>query len=107
MSGPIGWDPQYRALILSRGTDFLHTITPRTTSFPAGGAAWIVIRDSTNSTVLDTWNGTYSTTSVSWTVQAATADAIPENARYQLIIQYPTAPTTEMEWAYGPVVRKQ
>lgn len=107
MSAPLGWEPQRRPLFLSIGADFIHTITPRTGLFPAGMTAWIQLWNSTATTVLDTWNATCTTTTVSWAVPLATADAIPTGARYRLYVSYPTAPTSEYEWAYGPVVRKQ
>lgn len=107
MSGPIGHDPIGRGLILSAGADFVHEIQPRSGVFPAGMEAWIKIWDSQMVGVLDTWNAVCTTTWVTWTIQSATADGIPENSRYRLFVQYPTAPSTEHLWFYGSIIRKQ
>ncbi|MGV9818436.1 LtfC-like domain-containing protein [Nocardia xishanensis] len=105
MSG-LGHDAAQRPLILARGRAFVHRITPRTTPFPAGMTAQIEIRDSTESTLLDTWPGTVTTTAVDWNVPAATADSIPAGARYTLAVVMPTAPPTPYDWYAGPVVRR-
>ncbi|RJO74185.1 hypothetical protein D5S18_18705 [Nocardia panacis] len=108
MTTPLGWEPSRRPLVLSVGANFTHSIKSATSAFPAGISAWIEIRDSTSTTVLDTWNATnISTTSVDWIVAAAAAAAIPTGARYRLYVTIPTSPATTFEWFYGQVVRKQ
>lgn len=106
MTAPLGYDAVQKPLILARNRNFVHSITPRGTQFPAGMTASIEIRDGAETTLLDTWVGTVSAASVDWNVLAATADAIPSNARYTLGVVMPTSPATPYEWFFGRVMRR-
>ncbi|MFR9767040.1 hypothetical protein [Nocardia sp. SC052] len=106
MTAPLGHDAPQRPLVLARGRAFVHQITPATTPFPAGMTATIEIWDSTETTLLDIWLGTVTPTAVTWSVPAASADAIPAGARYTLSVVMPTAPPTGYDWCFGPVIRR-
>ncbi|MBF6328719.1 DUF7264 domain-containing protein [Nocardia transvalensis] len=106
MTSSLGRDGIAKPLILSRGRNFVHRITPETTSFPAGMTAQIDIYDSTETTLLDSWPATVTPLSVDWRVPPATADTIPGGAFYVLSVVMPTAPATSHDWFYGPVVRR-
>ncbi|GAA4809713.1 DUF7264 domain-containing protein [Tomitella cavernea] len=97
-------------LILQSGQDFQLTVhPPGTQEFPSGTTAEIVIREGRNptSTVLDTWTGVVSSTSITWWVQTAKTDLIPERAQYLLLVHIPQgSETLDRCFFYGTIDRK-
>lgn len=106
MTAGLGYDAIQKPLILARGRAFVHRITPSSTAFPVEMTAAIEIRDSTETTLIDTWPGTVTADSVTWVINAETADAIPAGAYYTLAVVMPTAPPTPYDWFVGPVIRR-
>jgi hypothetical protein len=103
--GFLGYQPLVEPLILNTGTTFVQTIQPSGgAQFPAGTTVQIVLTGP-GGTALGTWPATVTTTSASWVVPNGTADAIPANSRYALMVTYPTSPATTYAWFQGAVIR--
>lgn len=101
--------PDKTPLELSAGQDFqLTVLMPGVSELPSGTTAEIELRASEdlNSTVLDTWDGIASTTSVSWWIQSEKCDDIPARSHYQMLIHIPSGGAAiDRCWFRGPVKR--
>lgn len=103
----LGYQPVQQSLTLSIGANFVHTLTPGTTPYPVGMTAWITVLAANDSTVLDTWNATVTTSTASWSVPTSSTNPIPSGARYRLYALLPGSPNVPELWFYGPVVRAE
>ncbi|MFI6168860.1 hypothetical protein ACIBCN_18915 [Nocardia sp. NPDC051052] len=107
MADQLGFEPTTRALVLSRGADFIQPVVPDDGAvFPTGTAVRIVVVTSSE-TVLATWEAVVTVREAMFTVASEFADLIPAGAKYRMYVSYPTTPTTEYLWFYGQVRRKQ
>ncbi|MFI7001348.1 hypothetical protein [Nocardia sp. NPDC050175] len=103
----LGYDPTNLTLVLSKGADFVHTVSLAAPSaFPTGTKVRIVLSNAAE-TVLDTWQAVLSDAEAKFVIQSDLADAIPAGTKYRLYVSYPTTPTTEYLWFFGAVRRKQ
>lgn len=106
MTGPLGYQPVKKPLILSLGADFGHILKPDSGTYPAGTTSRIVVTNDAGTT-LATWNATVTTTAIEYAIQSTETDAIPDRSKYRLYIVYPGSPATDFLVFYGPVQRKQ
>ncbi|WP_306358713.1 MULTISPECIES: hypothetical protein [unclassified Nocardia] len=102
-----GHNPIQRTLVLSVGADFIQVLAPgHGAVFPDGTRVWATVL-ATSGAVLATWEAVVTFTAATFTVGSELADTIPDGAHYRMYVAYPTTPTTEYLWFYGPVRRKQ
>ncbi|AYF76573.1 hypothetical protein D7D52_25255 [Nocardia yunnanensis] len=103
--GFLGYQPTIEPLKLTTGASFVQTIQPSGgVQFPANTAVKIVFT-APGGAVLDTWNATVTATAATWAVSNVTADAIPANSRYTLLVTYASAPPVTYAWYEGTVLR--
>ncbi|WP_405133998.1 hypothetical protein [Nocardia sp. NBC_01388] len=103
--GFLGYQPTIEPLKLTTGASFVQTIQPSGgVLFPTGTTVKIVFTAS-GGAVLDTWSATVTTTTATWTVPNVTADAIPANTRYTMLVTYPFTPAVTYAWYEGVVLR--
>ncbi|MGW4371034.1 LtfC-like domain-containing protein [Nocardia takedensis] len=102
-----GYDPQNRTLVLSKGADFVHTVAlSEGAQFPAGTLVRIDLIDA-GENPLGAWQAVVGASEASFVIGSDLADEIPSGAKYRLYVSYPTTPSTEYLWFFGPVRRKQ
>lgn len=103
--GFLGYQPTIEPLKLTTGASFVQTIQPSGGAvFPTGTTVNIVIT-APGGAPLGTWPATVTSTAATWTVPNATADPIPANSRYTMLVTYPTTPATTYAWYEGTVIR--
>jgi hypothetical protein len=105
---PFGNQPIYNPLTLSKEADFDQDITPDgNVQIPEGTTARLaIVNPSTNATVTS-WPGTVSAASIRFTAQSAETDVVPHGYKYRIYVTFPTTPTREVLWYYGPIQRKE
>lgn len=101
----LGYGPVLQPLLLITGTTFVQEIQPAAGAVFATGTTVVLNITSPMGAALATWNGTVTPTLVSWSVSNTSADVIPANSRYEIIVTYPTSPNTTYCWFAGPVLR--
>jgi hypothetical protein len=102
----LGYQPEKRPLVLTKGADFIQELTPEAGEFPAGTTAKIVVSSDTG-TVLATWNATVTVNKISWQIEAEEADVIPVRSPYRLYLSFPGAPRLDYCRYYGAINRKE
>lgn len=103
--GFLGYQPTIEPLKLTTGASFVQTIQPSGgVNFPSGTTISIVLT-APGGAALGSWAATVTTTQASWNVPAVTADAIPTNARYIMLVTFPTPQPTTYAWYEGSVIR--
>lgn len=108
----LGYKPNPADLILSKGADFIHTITPDSGSYPAGMEAWIVLLPQSGETPVATWDAICTSTEITWTIQADGVGGVDaaftaNTKRFRLYVRFDTTPTTEYLWYFGKVKWQQ
>lgn len=106
MTSALGYQPERRPLILTKGADFVQRLTPEGSPFPDGTTAKIVVTSDAG-TVLATWDAVFTPTLLSWQVEAENADAIPNRSTYRLYLSFPGAPRLDYCRYYGTINRKE
>ena len=101
----LGYGPVLQPMLLITGTTFVQNITPSSGGVFPTGTTVVLNLTTAMGAALGSWSGTVTPTQVSWSVSNATADPIPANSRYEIIVTYPTSPTVTYCWFAGPVLR--
>lgn len=101
----LGYGPVLQPMLLITGTTFVQTITPSAGGVFPSGTTVVLNLSTPGGYALASWSGTVTATQVSWNVSNTLADPIPAQSRYQIIVTYPTSPTTTYCWFAGPVLR--
>lgn len=96
--------PFWKVLDNGIGADFVLEASIESGTFPLGTTARIEVYEEDETTVLDTWNGTYDTTSFSWYETNTTANAIPDQARYRAYVVFPDT-SENFLWFFGTLRR--
>lgn len=84
----LGWRPKQESIVLSRSADFIMSREARNITVPAGTTARIQWSTSGGNVQ---WNGTVTGNTVSWNVEAATADLIQDGTKFTIFVSYPGA----------------
>ncbi|MFC3963503.1 LtfC-like domain-containing protein [Nocardia jiangsuensis] len=103
--GYLGYQPTLQPLKLTTGASFVQTIQPSGGAVFPAGTAIVIVLTAPGGAPLGSWNATVDANSARWTVPAATCDDIPANARYTMLVTYPTSPATTYAWYAGSVIR--
>ncbi|WP_278266209.1 hypothetical protein [Nocardia sp. AG03] len=103
--GYLGYQPRIEPLKLTTGASFVQTIEPSGgAEFPAGTEVRIVL-SAPGGAALGEWPAAVTANAATWSVPAATCDAIPTNSRYTMLVTYLTSPVTTYAWYVGSVIR--
>ncbi|KIA62993.1 DUF7264 domain-containing protein [Nocardia vulneris] len=96
--------PFHKLLDNGIGADFVFTASISGSTFPLDTEARIEVYDTDNTTILDTFDGTYDTTSFSWAETSTTMDALPDRPHYRCYVKFPNTPDDYL-WFYGTLRR--
>ena len=106
-----GWNPQEVHVLLSTSQDFIFEIEPTDPSAIPDGTTVVMniyapgtdrLLPSAWQTPVDIWAATVAGGVVSWDIDSARADVIPNMAFFRIIISYSDAVYV---WAKGSVIR--
>lgn len=105
---PFGNRPIVNDLVLTKEADFDQDIFPDGgATIPEGTTARLaIVHPATNATVTS-WPGTVSAASIRFAVQAPEADAVPHGYKYRIYVNFPTAPTRDVCWYRGRIIREE
>lgn len=97
--------PRRGNLLLSKGAMFDDYRPSIADDFPADSTCWITCYDSSG-TPIATLDGTVTPKKLSWLLEAAVHDPVPNGAQYEMFIQIPGA-ESPYKYEYGSVIRRE
>ena len=103
MAEKLGYVPNRGTIILSRGADWVCSLTD-SAPWAADTEVWVEIEG-----VTEPWEAVVdeAASTASFLVQSADTDPVPDGAKFWLYMRYPGSPSTEYLWWYGTVLRAE
>ncbi|UAK38456.1 hypothetical protein K8O93_01225 [Gordonia bronchialis] len=103
MAEKLGYVPNRGTIILSRGADWVCSLTD-SAPWDADTEVWVEVEG-----VEEPWQAVVNevTSSASFVVQSADTDPVQDGAWFRLYMRKPGSPSTEYLWWYGTVMRAE